>query len=559
MFDNISVRARVAMMAVISLIIVFAMAFLSIQSFGKIRDTTGSFLDVTVQRMELNKTFLRGLGYGGFIHNFKNYVLRADPKYVGRVEQNAKDVRAAVQRYRGTGPLSETESMALDRITEVVDAYSAALKVAQDAHAKGLPIAQVDRQVKIDDSPFVAALGALNDTLQESWDTGSAAMLDQAHDAQGTQLAIGAAAAVFLIIMGVLVTRSILTPLARLARAARRVEGGDLTTEVGLHQRNELGHMGAAFDAMMATLREKIENEQSSRERLEEVMAAITETSTLLATASNEILAATSQQASSVQQQASAVTQAASTVDEVLQTSEQASERARWVAESSRRAAEIGEAGRKAVEVSVASMDTVREQAEAIAESILGLADQAQSIGEIIATVTDIAEQTNLLALNAGIEASRAGEHGTGFTFVAREIKELAEESKAATAQIRQILGEIQRATNTAVMATEEGTKSVNVTIATINEAGETIRQLADTIAEAAKAGAQISASSVQQATGMTQIHQAVREIDTATHQSVASNQQTEQAARDLAGLGTRLGQLIGRAGFGRAQPMAAE
>ena len=184
------------------------------------------------------------------------------------------------------------------------------------------------------------------------------------------------------------------------------------------------------------------------------------------------------------------------------------------------------------------------------------------NIGETVPEqlAADLAlEREAIDRLNAGIEASRAGEHGTGFTFVAREIKELAEESKAATAQIRQILGEIQRATNTAVMATEEGTKSVNVTIATINEAGETIRQLADTIAEAAKAGAQISASSVQQATGMTQIHQAVREIDTATHQSVASNQQTEQAARDLAGLGTRLGQLIGRAGFGRAQPMAAE
>ena len=97
---------------------------------------------------------------------------------------------------------------------------------------------------------------------------------------------------------------------------------------------------------------------------------------------------------------------------------------------------------------------------EATAENILALAEQAQAIGEIIATVNDIAEQTNLLALNAAIEASRAGEQGKGFAVVAGEVKALADQSKKATAQVRQILGEIQKATNTAVLSTEEGKRA---------------------------------------------------------------------------------------------------
>src|SRR5207253_4904915 len=102
------------------------------------------------------------------------------------------------------------------------------------------------------------------------------------------------------------------------------------------------------------------------------------------------------------------------------------------------------------VEETVEAMKKVKQQVEATAETILALAENAQAIGEVIATVNDIAEQTNLLALNAAIEASRAGEHGKGFAVVATEVKALANQSKKATMQVRQILGEIQKATNSA-------------------------------------------------------------------------------------------------------------
>lgn len=264
-----------------------------------------------------------------------------------------------------------------------------------------------------------------------------------------------------------------------------------------------------------------------------------------ISSATAEILAGTTQQASGAQEQAAAISETATTVDEVLQTSDQAAQRAKVVAESSQRSAESGKAGRKAVEDSIAVMGMVKEQTESIAESILALAEQSQAIGEIIATVNDIAERTNLLALNAAIEASRAGEQGKGFAVVASEIKALADQSKKATSQVRQILGEIQKATNSAVMITEEGTKSVAAATRTANQAGETIKALADTIAESAQAAAQISASAGQQATGMTQIQQAMKNINQVTNQNVASAKQAERAAQDLNELGLKLKQLL--------------
>lgn len=268
---------------------------------------------------------------------------------------------------------------------------------------------------------------------------------------------------------------------------------------------------------------------------------AIREAVGQLAAASAQILASTSEQASGAQEQAAAVSQTVTTVDEVTQTATQAAQRAKGVGDVVQRNLEVGKAGRKAVEESIGAMNNLKDQVESTAENILSLAEQAQLIGDIIATVNDIAEQTNLLALNAAIEASRAGEHGRGFAVVAGEVRTLADQSKKATAQVRQILSQIQKATNTAVLSTEEVTKGMNAAIKVGGQTGETINTLVEALANTAQAAAQIVASANQQAMGMTQIHQAMRNLDQVAKQNLVATRQVEQAAQNLNSLGTQL------------------
>jgi len=267
----------------------------------------------------------------------------------------------------------------------------------------------------------------------------------------------------------------------------------------------------------------------------------ISEAVSRLATTSTEILAIAQQQAAGAEEQASAVAQTVTTVDQVAQTAAQAAQRARGVGEAVSRTQEIGQRGRQAVDDSIAALEKLEEQVESTAESILMLAEQAQAIGEIIATVNDIAEQTNLLALNAAIEASRAGEYGRGFTVLAGEVKALASQSKKATTQVRQILGEIQKATNTAVLSTEAVTKGVSVTTAVASQAGGTIKTLTETLTETAQAATQIMASAGQQATGMSQIHRAMKNLDQVARQNLVAIRQVEQAAQNLSALGSQL------------------
>jgi methyl-accepting chemotaxis protein len=266
-----------------------------------------------------------------------------------------------------------------------------------------------------------------------------------------------------------------------------------------------------------------------------------------LTSTSAEILASTTQQATGAQEQAATVAQTVTTLEEITQTAEQASQKAKGVGEAVERTRQVGEAGRKTVEESITALGTVQEQVETTAENILALAEQAQAIGEITATVNDLAERTNLLALNAAIEASRAGEHGKGFAVVAGEVKALADQSKKATAQVRQILGEIQKATNTAVLSTEEVTKGVANAAKVAGQAGDAIKTLADALSEAARAAAQIVASAGQQATGMAQIHQATRNIDQVAKQNLSAMRQAEQAAQNLNDLAGRLAALVGK------------
>ncbi|MDA8164503.1 MAG: methyl-accepting chemotaxis protein [Desulfobacteraceae bacterium] len=378
------------------------------------------------------------------------------------------------------------------------------------------------------------------------------------------------AAAAFMIS---LMNRAIAGPLGRLAGIAEAISVGSLEATVREgERRDEVGDLAQSFSRMILYLRGMAEVAEriaagdisvqpkplSERDTLGQAVARmaeslrqmtreIQESVSVLASAASEIMSSTSEVASSVSETATAVNQTTSTLEEVKQTTMVSDDKAQYVSQTAQRAAQVSLDGSNAVEETIEKMDAIREQMEAIAGSIMKLSDQSQAIGEIIATVNDLAEQSNLLAVNAAIEAAKAGEHGKGFAVVAQEVKSLAEQSKAATAQVRTILNDIQKATGAAVLAAEQGSKSVEAGVKQSEQAGESIKTLGASIAEAAQAAAQITASSRQQLTGVEQIITAMDNIRQASEQNVAGTRQSETAAHGLHDLGQKLKQLVGR------------
>ena len=374
-------------------------------------------------------------------------------------------------------------------------------------------------------------------------------------------------------LIGVVVVRNITEPLRKAVKVAEQVAFGDLSVTVPVENRNdEIGVLLQSFERMVkswqsvATVAERIAQgdltvsvrPQSHKDTMGNVLAKLVQNLreitlqiqngvNLLNSTTNQVLAATAQVAAGATQTASAVTQTAATVEEVKQTSLVASQKAKTVADSAQMTAQVSRTGEQSVDEAISRMTRIREQMESIADSVIKLGDQSRAIGEIIMSVHDLADQSNLLAVNAAIEAANAGEHGKGFSVVAQEVKTLAEQSKQATAQVRMILSEIQKATNVAVMVTEQGTKAVEAGVAQSLEAGGSIRMLAKSMADAAQAVVQIAATSQQQALGMDQVVVAVESIREASNQNVTSMGQVEKDMQHLYDLGQRLQQVVGR------------
>ena len=317
--------------------------------------------------------------------------------------------------------------------------------------------------------------------------------------------------------------------LSEMAEAVNQVATGDLT--VGVTPRSEKDALGNAVAQMLANLRQ--------------LAGQMKEATDNISKASNNISTATAEQAVTVTQQASSVAETTTAVEEVRQTAKQSVERVQLVSEMASNTLKLAGNGLEAAKRTEDGILGLKDQVRHIAETILNLSEQTLQIGEIIASVNDIANQSNLLALNAAMEAARAGEAGRGFAVVAGEVRNLAEQSRQATAQVSGILSEIQKAANTAVMVTEKGTKSAEAGVELAQTTGDSIRVIREHTQQVVAASEQIATSARQQLVGMDQITRAMENINQGATHTQKGMQQVDQAAQSLDDLARQLTSIV--------------
>jgi len=315
---------------------------------------------------------------------------------------------------------------------------------------------------------------------------------------------------------------------------AAKVAEGDLTVAVASDNSQDLRGLSESLNQMVAGLAD-ISSEVHGGVRDIRMSTA-------------EILAAVNQYTESAGQQSEAIGETSTTVNEVRMAADQTARKASDVAAQAQESVSVGDDGMRAVEAITTSMQEIRTRVDGIAKDVLTLSERTQQISDITQTVNDIADRSNLLALNASVEAARAGEHGRGFAVVATEVRDLAEQSKAATAEVERVLNDIQTATTAAVNATEQGTKVVEQGLELTERAGSGIESLTETIRVAALAAQEIAASAHEQSVGMDRIAEAMDNVsETTTSQFLAGAERSQKAVTDLTDLSEKLAALTER------------
>jgi methyl-accepting chemotaxis protein len=357
------------------------------------------------------------------------------------------------------------------------------------------------------------------------------------------------------ILMCIGLTRSIMKPLNEFDIAANRIAQGDLTVDIEVTSRDELGGLAGYFIKMTSTLRR--------------ITGKVQDISLKMATKANELSVSSSELKSSIdhisnntQGIAEGSSQQSKKIENINKIVNEMSLIKQQVTVGSERTAQAtkdsNNTAKELLRKSNDLMNKIKEIQNSVNNSALvikNLDSNSEKIGEIVGVITNIADQTNLLALNAAIEAARAGEHGRGFAVVANEVKKLAEESRNSANKITELIREIQQETKKAVdnmdLGTKtviEGTKTIDSTISSINsivEASENAANMFSEIIEMAKMEA-ISMEKVKSSVDDISIlakkfNVATEEADAQVHEQATSISMFTDIARELAELSGEL------------------
>lgn len=260
----------------------------------------------------------------------------------------------------------------------------------------------------------------------------------------------------------------------------------------------------------------------------------LSETIGVISTTTTQLASTTDEHERTASAQAAAIKQTVTTAAELSSTAHQSTEQAEIAVSAAGQALQVAAEGQRLIDETMQGMGEIKEKSNSISEQILSLSEQTGQISAINRLVTDIAAETKMLALNASVEATHAGEQGKGFAVVASEIRKLADQSKKSAERINALVEGIQKATNTTIMAAEEGSKTIEKGSDLAHEVSSAFTGIVDAINSSYENMQQIALSSKQQSDATAQIAKVMTSIEAGASETMTGLGQTRNGLHNL-------------------------
>lgn len=326
--------------------------------------------------------------------------------------------------------------------------------------------------------------------------------------------------AVVIILIGVFIAyfmaRSISKPIQTVKTIGEQLTEGSFDYEIPekyLHRSDEIGSLSRTLVRMTDNMKEMIENVRNGAENMAESSQVLEQKSEQVTEMSSDILSAIEQIEHGSEMQVQMSEDSARAMEEMSTGIQDVAEIAGNIAGNSEYITDRVNEGHVAVRTSVQQMNNIQNSSSRSASVIRQLAEEALEIGQITKMITDISEQTNLLALNASIEAARAGEAGKGFAVVASEVRKLSEQTAESASQINRLIDSVQMHTKEAVEAASEGDENVNKGLNVINQLGERFEEIVLSVAQISKDISEMSAVSEEMSASSEEVSAAMEEM----------------------------------------------
>lgn len=386
-------------------------------------------------------------------------------------------------------------------------------------------------------------IGKVEERAKRLVDHANHESLDAVQNGNKTLVVASSVGLALACIMGLLLSRMVTRPIAEAVAFTEAVAQGNLTRQMVIQRKDELGRLASSLNTMVVELRALIGKVVDGSKLLTDSsgdLAAVSKQLSISASSTSQrssvVTAATEQMNASIQSVSTAMEQSATNVNMVAASTEEMSATITEIASNAEKARCISE--------------SAVQKSQMTSEKMAILGESARKIGQVTGTITDISDQINLLALNATIEAARAGEAGKGFAVVANEIKELARQTAEATVDIKSRIREMQSTTSATIDDIEEVTQviaDVSAVVHTIASAVEeqsaASSEIAGNIAEASQGIHEVNENMAQSSVVVGSISRDVVEINQKADEVDQGSVDVEKSAQKLSALADQMEQ----------------